>query len=474
MKNIFVCLLLVLFCMNVQAQDSVYAYKKKFKNGFQPKAFNSFSVYDEKTGNLHLTLVDNKSIERITIDSNWKTISNFSTARGVYSDFPYNRFDNLQLIATDNKEYNIYNTDNKFFFVNEIDYGKEEEKRVQKFELKRKETLVEAFATNSIFCVVVAEKNSDNLKFITNAKSKGTALDTITANFDFIDANTSLAKLFEGVSILREEDRELEKLILKSKIYLKGNTVFITIDKLNATYVSEVSLISGEVRNKIFIQQVTGAIPIPKLAETFVYNSFLYGNILVNGNMYNDEFTISFYDYAECKLLNKYSVGKSDNINFKDGPLINRKGKEISTKDFIKRAIKEGNIIFEVNKNGGSTIELLVAICDVRFSGGLGGAPMPMGVFPGIGGGFFVGFTFGGGGTRYTSYEKDANFKSTLNVQTLQVAQRQNNTVSKTITSLLQEEYEKLHASGSLALCVFKKMKTLLLVFMTKFYKHIL
>jgi hypothetical protein len=42
--------------MNVQAQDSVYAYKKKFKNGFQPKAFNSFSVYDEQTGNLTLHL----------------------------------------------------------------------------------------------------------------------------------------------------------------------------------------------------------------------------------------------------------------------------------------------------------------------------------------------------------------------------------------------------------------------------------
>jgi hypothetical protein len=181
------------------------------KNGFQPKAFTSFSVFDEQNGNLHLTLVDNKSIERIIIDSNWNTLNHFSTIRGMYSDFPYSRFDNLQLVAINNKEFNIYNTDNKYFFVNEIDYNKQEEKRVQNFELRRKETLVEAFATSNIFCVIIAERNADKLKFITNAKNNGTTLDTIIVNFDFINTSTTLAKQFESVSIIREDDRALEK-----------------------------------------------------------------------------------------------------------------------------------------------------------------------------------------------------------------------------------------------------------------------
>jgi hypothetical protein len=451
MKNVFASFLLSFFVLNACAQDTVYTYKKKFKNGFQPKEFNSFSAYDEQTGNLHLTLVDNKSIERIIIDSNWNTVNHFSTVRGMYSAFPFDRFSNLQIFVSDNKEYNIYNSNNKYFFINEIDYDKQEERRVQNFELKKKETLVEAFASGDFFCVAIADRNADKLKIITNAKHNGYKVDTIIVDFDFINRSTTLAKDYERVSVLREGDREIAKLLAKKKIYLKGTTVFITAEKFDATHITEVSLLSGEVKTKFFKQQLKDANLTPK--EVDVNNSFLYNHILVNGNIYKDECTISLYDYENGTLLNKFSFSKEENINYKSGPILNRNDKEISTKEFIKRAIKEDNIIFELNESQQGNIELGVGICDVNS---FGFAQMPVGIFPNMGG-FFIGFTFGSGGNKNSNLKKDANFKCFFDKQTLQTTTNyETKSATQPMLILLQEAFEKLQEASCTALSVFK------------------
>ncbi len=442
MKIFNILLFFFILFSNAYAQDTVFTYKKNNKSGLVSKTFTSFTAYNEMSGNLHITLVDNLSVERIIIDSNWNSVANFVKDRIVDTVYPYhndNRFNDFQTFVSNNTEYNICKTDRKNFLINEIDYKKKEEKEVQNVRLQRRERVVEAFATSSFFCIIIAEKKENYLKLITNAKAKGSALDTITVNFDFIDKNTDLEQLFEfkGVSFLRDEEREMRKLTPKNKIYLKGSSVFITIDKLDATYVKEVSLTTGQVKSTVFSQQTKGELPSTKYGEQYVSNSFLYDNILVNGNLYNNTFTVSFYDIVAGKLLNKFSVPKDSSIYYNDEPIIDKNEYEISTKKFIHKSIKNENIVFAINKSTNGKVVLDVAVTNLITLGAL-----PTTIKAQSFGGFLLGYTFGNF-DELNVYTIEASFKSTLDVHTFQKAPKEASFLPKPIIDVLKEEHKK-------------------------------
>jgi hypothetical protein len=440
MKIFNILLFFFLLFSNAYAQDTVFTYKKNNKSGLVSKTFTSFTAYNEMSGNLHITLVDNLSVERIIIDSNWNKVSHFVNKRET-SVYPYrNKFNDYQTFVSNNREYNVYRPTRNDFVISEVDYEKAEEREVQTFSLQRKERVVEEFVTNSLFCIIIAKKNENYLKLITNAKNKGSALDTITVNFDCIDKNTDLEELFQykGVSFFRDEERERRKLVPKNKIYLVGDTVFIAIDKLNATYVKEVSLNTGKVISRIFKQQTDGEIPSNKFGEKYVHNSFLYNNVLVNGNIYNNTFTISFYNVETEKLLNKFAVPKDSNIYYNDDAIMDRSEYDISTKKFIQKAIKEDNITFAMNRSAKGKMVLGVAVANLITL-----PIVPTTIKAQSFNGFLLGYTFGNY-EEVDVYSIEASFNSTLDLNTFQSTTKEKEAYPEPLLNTLIQEHKKL------------------------------
>jgi len=465
----------VLFCINSYSQDIALVVNKKFKQGISAKSYKAFTTVDQNSGDLHLTLVDNKSVERYIIDSNWKIINQFSSTRGAYSVLPDDRFDNMCIVGTRQKEFGIYSLYDKKFEINEIDFINKTETFVSELEVSKKESIISGFTTSNIFCLITASKKNSELNIISNAKNGGLIFDTITVTLNIVSKRLSAATLMDDAPIIGPGEQSIEKLAVADKIYYSGSTVYISNEHHDATYITEVNLKTGDVKKKIFKQQLEGDMPEPIKGR---FNSFLYHNILVNGNLYNSELSISFYDYNSGDLIKTYTASENDTMDFKNsaivlkkkGPAIfegNREVQLTNTKQFIKKALK-GDLVFALADKGKDQIELLVeSYYEPKSSGGGGFSPgMPGGSFSTPGGvvslpstpGHFTGSGFG------NSWGKnDAHFKCIFQPGTFEHIQNGNEV--KSIAELIGDELDDDNKS---VITVFGKDNFLYLGFYEK------
>lgn len=217
LKTLILCFA-VLFCINSYSQDTALILNKKFKEGTLPKSYKAFTTVDQNSGELHLTLVDNKSVERYIIDSNWKIISRFSLTRGAYSVLPDHRFNTMCITGAPQKEYGIYNLDYKKFEINEIDFINKKETKVSELKVGKKELIISGFTTSNIFCLITASQKNNELNIISNAKKGGLLFDTITVTLNIISKRLSAAKLMKDAPILAPGEQNIEKLALANKI----------------------------------------------------------------------------------------------------------------------------------------------------------------------------------------------------------------------------------------------------------------
>jgi hypothetical protein len=452
----YLCSLLLLVFFKTTAQDIVFKYDKKFRNVAMLKSYSSFTTINESSGDLHLTIVDNKSVERFVLDSNWQIKKKLVTVRGAYAEFPYERFNSLQLLTDGDKEINIYNNDDNKFSVNQVDYDKQVEINIDKFELKRKESIITNFTTAGIFCLIVAGKREDELKFITNAKSHRTQLDTLLVRLNFKDPNMSVARMLSTVALITKDERDLKKLVEKNKIYFDDTLVYITIDQPDATYLTSIDLMTGQVKHNIFIQRYSGSLPEKNTAKK--YNSFLYGNILVNGNTYNANLSLTFYDHQSENYIKNYTVSSADAIDFKTGPILTKKGKEITSADFFKKLNSGDALVFELSEKNKNELELIVEVCDITIprSGGGGYWASPGGSFQTPGGAIPIApryHAFGNWTSDESIVTKNSSFRSALNAETFTASHTAD--TSKSISGLLEEELKKLDANS--AISIFRK-----------------
>ena len=450
--KIYLSALFTFFCVSIYAQDVVFKYEKKFKSAALAKSYKSFVAYDESTGELHLTITDNKSTERFVLDSNWQIKSQVNTVRGAYAEFPYDRFNTLQLLSAGNKEINIYNIDATKFYINQIDYINKKETNIQKFELQKRESLDANFTTNNIFCLIVAGKRESELKFITNAKSKGLVLDTLLVNLNGYDSDVSLTKFMSNTALLEEDERDLQKLAQKNKIYLQGNKVYISIDKADGAYVTCVDLTTGEIKHSNFAQRFAGT--LQKVTKPTLYNSFLYGNIFVTGNAYNLKMSLTFYDFAKESYIKNYTAEEKDGIGFKTGRLLNKKDKEITNAEFFRKISSSEALVFELCERNKNELELIVDVCDVVIPRSYGGGYWSStGSFQTPGGSIPAApmyHSFGNWTTDENIVTKNSYFKSVLNAETLTANPEAPDV--KSLSGILEEELKKLDSNSALSL----------------------
>jgi len=374
MKIIYVFLLSFIL-VNTYSQDSVFSVNRKFKQGVTPKSFGSYSANEASDGNLHLTLFDNKSIDRYIINSNWKVIDLFSSVRGVYSELPFDRVKNMNLITTPNKEYNISNIVRKHYDIYEIDYQHKKESKISDFDIGKNETAIACFTDHNIFYLITASNKDNTLFIISNTLRGGILFDTVQVKLDIKDntgSGKSAASYMSDVSVVVPWDRNTDKLACANKIYFRGNVIYISNDDENATSITEVNLKNGMVHQHNFNQDYAEG-RHERNRNNKEVNSFLYHNILVNGNVYHSSITVSFYNYETGNLLKRYRLeNKADSINFKNSPILSGDNKEVKIKRFISDALAlNGGLILALSDKGNDQIELLMeSFKDIHMMGG--------------------------------------------------------------------------------------------------------
>lgn len=487
--KIFLLSFAVLFCIHSYSQDTTLVVNKKFKQGTLPKSYRAFTTIDENSGELHLTLVDNKSVERYIIDSNWKIINQFSLTRGAYTALPDRRFGNMCIVGAGQKEFGIYSIDDKKFEINQIDFINKTETNVSELDVSKKESIISGFTTANVFCLITASKKNSELHIISNAKNGGLLFDTITVTLNIISKRLSAAKLMNDAPIIGPGEQSIDKLAAGNKIYYSGSTIYISNEHHDATYITEVNLKTGSIKKKIFKQQLEGDMPEAIIKGRF--NSFLHNNILVNGNLYNSELSISFYDYNSGDLIKNYVASENDTMDFKNSAIVFKKkrnnkdnvlgfninspsifggSRELqlrNTKQFIKKALK-GELVFALADKGKDQIELLVESYYEPKSGGGGGfSPgMPGGSFSTPGGvvtmpstpGHFTGYGFSN-----SSVKKNVHFKCIFQPGTFEHIENGNEV--KSIAELVGDELDDDNKS---VISIFRKDHFLYLGFYEK------
>jgi hypothetical protein len=227
-----------------------------------------------------------------------------------------------------------------------------------------------------------------------------------------------------------------------------------------------VNIKTGDVTHHVFAQQYPGT--FPKKTKSQVYNSFLWNDILVNGNVYNGDLSISFYDASKGTLIKNYAARFKDSIDFKNGFLLNKKKVPMEAEDFIDRIIKTGLLAFDMSEKDNNQLELLVQNAEVKKVknyGGGGGFMMPGGSIQTPNGVVSLPSTFQPGGGFWRSGEgavkKDISFKMVLRAADFDHIAAANDT--KSVSALLEDELQELDENS--AASIFRKNKQLYIGF---------
>jgi len=243
---------------------------------------------------------------------------------------------------------------------------------------------------------------------------------------------------------------DVHRLLSRCKIYYHDKIIFISNEHHQSTFITEVNLLTGETKHKVFNQVATGN--IPKVVKVTSFNSFLYNNVLVNGNLYNETLSLSFYNYDNGNLLKNYLTPEDDTINFKNGPIVSRERRELTkTSEFIKKAII-GGWAFTLAATAKDETALVVQTYSEQGGGGGGGfSPgmpgssfsTPGGVIstPGLPGHFT---SFGSGITGSPTTAINSHFKCIFNPGTFEHIEKNDDDVK----SVGEKTDDELNKSG--------------------------
>ena len=315
MKFLSLLVILFSFYLSSQAQDTVLVLNKKFnKYGLFEAKYKALTSVDSVSGNLFLTLADNKTIERYKIDSNWVVKDHFSAQRGIYADLPFDRFASMKLINNRDKEYAVYNLKDKIITINEVDYQQKKELLLSEFTIGRHESLVTYFTYGNTICLITANKKNNKVSIINNVKLGGISFDTVVVELKTDIINNTASKVMSYSKYVEPYEDGRVELQLGAKIYFADNILYFVKDHEDSTFVNEVNLYTSITKEKIFKQIIEN-----KKSKKIYLNevsSCLFDQWIINVNSINKTLSVSIYNYASGALIRNFKVTEENLADF--------------------------------------------------------------------------------------------------------------------------------------------------------------
>ncbi|MFM7854047.1 MAG: hypothetical protein ACKO96_19535, partial [Flammeovirgaceae bacterium] len=321
----------------------------------------------------------------------------------------------------------LYSNSKKSDFVS-ITIDHETKKSVKSLiGLKKGEVFLESFALNTSFFIVTTFWDKSTINFYEISSDKNFVFHELNLNDfklrekNFFETLLRETREPEFTKVAYETINSLEGTNFRNKLYYFHNTCFVTLDYDGwRTYVFKINLNDWTVTLK--------KIGNLKSKNVIKSNSFLFFNELFRSELTNDSLRVSIFDLESGKLKTEFLTSESDDIPFKNSPIIQEGGGTIFSPD--ERELNRTKALFRKITNGDMAISVYrplkqdSAVCmtvgsvkTIKISGHASSFGSSGVSVPGSGGGFVstpTTFNPTYNGYQNYSWSKSAYFHSTL------------------------------------------------------------
>jgi len=336
-------------------QELVFETSLNLKSGLKDKSDILPIVLEDKR--CVLFFLDNIEIKSLVLSKDFQKIDEYRISR---PQIPYNKL--LGHSINDN-DYCLFFSNNKKnqFYTQSINIS-EKSSQSQTLSLKlKKEKYLEAISYKGRFYLLTVKKFSSILKIYEFMGSRLIAEKELDfsqhkfSNEDYPDLYSTLsqsATLTQQKLSITKIDTEnpipLEIAAQKSKLYLKGNDIYLTIDNsLRNTKIVKINLDSYEYSFKEIDQAQLDCGD----ALNVVSNSFLLEDKLFQVKSCKSGLLMRISDIKTHQVISEYSVNKNEEIQFKNGSIRQEGGTNIYTQGTDKELDKTKQILRKISNS---------------------------------------------------------------------------------------------------------------------------
>jgi hypothetical protein len=383
------------------AQKRVLSYPFEFEKSLLSRGdYDTYFLDDPSNNTFSLVFKDNKKVEYVLLDQNFKTVSKISTDRDA-SVFNTKNLRDCTGGTTNGHQYHfIYPEGDKAYIMETADFDAKTINQKKLIEIPKEEKPLIAFSDNNRFYAFTTNSKAGtlNLSVVNGAgelTQKSLAFpipEEASKHRDKIDEYLGLVKVMKG-----GEYPDLSNAVHFAKLFTQPDKLtFVINDGDNPAHIVSISLPDLTLTEK----KIDYAALIPKEEKGKVYiSSFLKGDRLFSLVLNKKSIRIVVNEVSSGAMLGKIEINDDAALDlFADGPMAERRyGKKTNTKEItdVKKLIKEFNRGTEglmVSENKAGQLILTVGTYDLiplntgGSSGGYSGGWQQgsMSVTPGI------------------------------------------------------------------------------------------
>ena len=383
------------------AQKKVLSYPFEFEKSFLARGdYDTYFLDNPANNTFALVLKDNKKIEYVLADQNFKVIAKISSDIGSTVFDTKNLKDCTGGTANGHQYHFVYPGSKGEFEVETVDFDAKAVSHKMLIELPKEQKPLASFSDNNVFYIVTTNDKSGEIAI--NAMDASGTLTQKSMAFPIPEEASrhrdKLSEYLGGLKVIKgSEFPDLSSAIKQAKLFsLPGKLLFLVNDGDNPAHIVGLQLPGYAMEEK----KIDYASLVPKDEKGKVYiSSFLKDNRLFSLVLNKKNIRIVVNDLQSGAVLNKIEINDDAALGmFADGPLTERRmGKKEDARDVtdVKKLIQlftrgtEGLMVTE-NKSGqliitAGTYDLIPMSSGGSSGGYVGGFQQgSMAVTPGI------------------------------------------------------------------------------------------
>ena len=331
------------------AQKKVLSYPFEFEKSFLARGdYDTYFLDDPSNNTFSLVFKDNKKVEYVLLDQNFKTVSKISSDKDA-SVFSEKNLKDCTGGTTNGHQYHfIYPQSDNSYVMETADFDAKTINHKKIIDIPKEEKSLIAFSDNNMFYAFTTNKKAGTLNLsVVNAAGELTQKslsfpipEEASKSRDKLDEYLGLVKVMKG-----GEYPDLSNSVHFAKLFTQPNKLtFVINDGDNPAHIVSISLPDLTLQEK----KIDYAALIPQDEKGKVYiSSFLKGDRLFSLVLNKKSIRIVVNEVNSGALLGKIEINDDAALDmFADGPIAERRyGKKTNTKEVtdVKKLIKAFN-----------------------------------------------------------------------------------------------------------------------------------
>lgn len=346
----FRLLLLLAGCLALQAsyaQKKVLSYPFEFEKSFLARGdYDTYFLDDPSNNTFSLVLKDNKKVEYVLLDQNFKVVSKISADKDA-SAFSIKNLKDCTGGTTNGHQYHfIYPEASTAYVIETADFDAKTVSHKKLIDVPREEKPLASFSDNNVFYAFTTNDKAGTLTIsMVNAAGELTQKSVpFPVPEEASRHRNKLSEYLGGLKVIKGgEYPDLSNAVKSVKLFTQPDNLMLVInDGDNPAHIVSLSLPDLTLQEK----KIDYASLIPRDEKGKVYiSSFLKGDRLFSLVLNKKSIRIVINEVGSGALLGKVEINDDAALNmFADGPMTERRyGKRADAKDIsdVKRLIRE-------------------------------------------------------------------------------------------------------------------------------------